>query len=228
MDGVHDLGGKDGMGPVGPTLWEPVFHADWEKAAWALFPFCARAGLFGLDEFRCHLEKLHPIHYFTAYYYEHWLHATEEIGIEKGFWSKDDLDKRTAYYLTYPNAKMPPNDDPGLVAFAEWAVQNGFSTSRTLDTQPKYKVGDVVVVDRSAPKKHTRRAGYVRGRTGEIVGYHGPHVYPDTTGNGMAETSQHLYAVRFTNAELFGEEAAEPNGTVVTDFWEPYITLAAQ
>ncbi|WP_320203198.1 nitrile hydratase subunit beta [Agrobacterium rosae] len=226
MNGVHDLGGMDGMGPVGPTGWEPTYHAEWEKAAWAFFPFCARAGMYGLDEFRHHLEKLHPVHYFTAFYYEHWVHATEEIGLQKGYWTEAELKKRTDYYRTYPNAPLPPNNDCALVEFAEAAVKNGFSTARTINQQPKFKIGDIVTVDRSVPKKHTRRQGYVQGRTGEIVLFHGPHVYPDTTGNGMPETSEHLYTVRFLNRELFGEEAGEPNGSVTTDLWEPYITLA--
>lgn len=226
MNGIHDVGGMDGMGPVGPTQWEPKYHAEWEKTAWAFFPFAARAGMFGLDEFRCHLEKLHPAHYLTAFYYEHWLEATEHIGQNKGFWTKEELDKRTEYYLQYPFVALPPNNDPALVEFAEWAVANGFSTARQLSEAPKFKVGDLVTVDASIPKSHTRRAAYVRGRTGEIVLFHGPHVYPDTTGNGLPETSEHLYTVRFTNQSLFGEETDEPNGSVHADLWEPYITLA--
>ena len=41
MNGVHDLGGTDGLGPVVPEKDEPVWHADWEKAAFALFPMNA-------------------------------------------------------------------------------------------------------------------------------------------------------------------------------------------
>ena len=31
MNGVHDLGGKHGFGPVERDANEPYFHADWEK-----------------------------------------------------------------------------------------------------------------------------------------------------------------------------------------------------
>ncbi|WP_409160461.1 nitrile hydratase subunit beta [Pectobacterium sp. B2J-2] len=226
MKGIHDVGGMDGMGPVGPTQWEPKYHAEWEKRAWAFFPFSARAGIFGLDEFRCHLEQLHPLHYLTAYYYEHWIEATEHIGKKKGFWTEEELEKRTAYYLHYPQAPLPPNNDPALVEFAEWAVANGFSTARELLDGPKFKVGDRVTVDASVPRLHTRRPGYIHGRTGEIVSLHGGHVYPDTTGNGLPETAEHLYTVRFSGEELFGAEAAEPNSVIHADVWEPYITLA--
>ena len=30
MDGIHDLGGMHGFGPVEPEDDEPVFHAPWE------------------------------------------------------------------------------------------------------------------------------------------------------------------------------------------------------
>ena len=226
MNGIHDLGGMDGMGPVGPTGWEPNYHAEWEKAAWAFFPFGARAGMFTLDEFRNHLEKLHPVHYLTAYYYEHWVDAMEQIGKKKGYWTNEELDKRTQYYLQYPNVPLPRNDDPALVEFAKWAMENGFSTLRETNKNAEFKVGDRVKVDASVPKTHTRRAGYIRGRTGEIVLYHGAHVYPDTNGNGLGEMPEHLYTVRFTSEELWGKEAAEPHNEVYVDLWEPYIEHA--
>ena len=31
VDGVHDLGGMQGFGPVEIETDEPVFHADWER-----------------------------------------------------------------------------------------------------------------------------------------------------------------------------------------------------
>lgn len=226
MNGIHDLGGVDGMGPVGPTGWEPPYHAEWEKAAWALFPFSARGGMFGLDEFRKHLENLHPLHYLTAFYYEHWLEATEQIGEKKGYWTKEDIEKRVAYYLQYPNAPLPPNSDPALVEFANWAVKNGFSSARELNSEPAFKIGDRVVVDHSVPKHHHRRPRYSMGRVGEIVMYHGPHVFPDTSGNGKGETAEHLYTIKITQAEMYGAEAADPNACQYVDMWEPYIKLA--
>ena len=42
---------------------EPVFRAEWEKAAFALFSMCFRAGFFGVDEFRYGIEQMHPAVY---------------------------------------------------------------------------------------------------------------------------------------------------------------------
>ena len=38
MNGVHDLGGTEGLGRVAPTKEgeEPVFYSDWERAVFAM------------------------------------------------------------------------------------------------------------------------------------------------------------------------------------------------
>ena len=36
MNGVHDLGGMHGFGPVVLEPNEPVFHAEWERRTFAL------------------------------------------------------------------------------------------------------------------------------------------------------------------------------------------------
>ena len=36
MNGAQDMGGMHGFGPVEPEPNEPVFHAEWEKRAFAL------------------------------------------------------------------------------------------------------------------------------------------------------------------------------------------------
>ena len=50
MNGVHDLGGTDGLGLVPVEKDEPVWHADWEKAAFGMFsmPFGAAVGVYGI------------------------------------------------------------------------------------------------------------------------------------------------------------------------------------
>jgi nitrile hydratase subunit beta len=35
MNGVHDMGGMHGMGPIQLEKDEPVFHAPWEARAYA-------------------------------------------------------------------------------------------------------------------------------------------------------------------------------------------------
>ena len=36
MNGIHDMGGMDGFGPIEPEANEPVFHEAWEARVLAL------------------------------------------------------------------------------------------------------------------------------------------------------------------------------------------------
>jgi nitrile hydratase subunit beta len=92
VNGVHDLGGTDGLGRVIVPDSEPVFRADWEKAAFAMFSMCFRAGYFGVDEFRYGIEQMHPAVYLLSPYYEHWVHTVEHYGQAKGLLDPDDRD----------------------------------------------------------------------------------------------------------------------------------------
>src|ERR1700759_3006333 len=82
VNGVHDLGGMDCLGSVIVQENEPVFRAEWEKMAFATFASYFRAGLFGVDEFRLGIEKMHPAEYLLSNYYEHWI-ATAEYSAVK-------------------------------------------------------------------------------------------------------------------------------------------------
>ena len=52
MNGIHDLGGMEGVGEIEVEADEPVFHAEWEKRVFGLFFGLAPHGFFNLDEFR--------------------------------------------------------------------------------------------------------------------------------------------------------------------------------
>ena len=69
MNGVHDLGGMHGFGPVVAEKEEPVFHAPWEGRVRA-FMRATLGRYYNLDEFRFAIER--------------WLHAVETLLVEKG------------------------------------------------------------------------------------------------------------------------------------------------
>jgi nitrile hydratase len=226
MNGVFDLGGTDGMGRVlDDKGTEPVFRADWEKIAFATFASCARAGLFGVDEFRHSIEKMDPVDYLSSNYYEHWTHVAEDRAIEQGLFTHEDIEQRTKHYLENPGAPLPERDDPELVEFMGWAQANGFDASRESDKQARFKVGDEVFIATDSPVGHTRRARYTRGKTGVITAAHGTWIYPDSAGNGNGDAPEHLYTVKFSAMELWGAATAEPNQVVYVDVFEPYMTL---
>lgn len=226
MNGVHDLGGIDGLGPVVAPASEPVFHEEWEKAAFALFATNFRAGLFGVDAFRSGIEQMHPADYLASGYYEHWLHCAEHYAVGAGVVDEAELEARTRYYLEHPDEPLPDRTDPDLLAFVDAAVKGGAPARRPSDKQASYAVGDTVTVIDDSPQGHTRKARYVRGKTGVVVMAHGTFIYPDSAGNGGGDAPEHVYTVRFTNAELWGADHSEPNGVVHFDVWEPYIVPA--
>jgi nitrile hydratase len=100
MNGVHDLGGGHGYGPIDPEPNEPVFHAPWEKRVFALFFGLFGGGHYNVDEFRHAIERMGPVEYLTGSYYEHWLHAHETLLLEKGVITRAELDAKYAQLAT--------------------------------------------------------------------------------------------------------------------------------
>jgi nitrile hydratase subunit beta len=84
MDGIHDLGGMHGFGPVVVECDEPVFHAAWEGRVFALAALAIAGGLANPDAFRHAIERLSPVEYLTAGYYGRWLAALERLVAERG------------------------------------------------------------------------------------------------------------------------------------------------
>jgi nitrile hydratase len=90
---------------------------------------------------------------------------------------------------------------------------------------PAFAVGDRVRARNLNPRGHTRLPRYVRGRVGVIARRHGAHVFPDVHAHGGGEHPRHLYSVRFTARELWGEAGRETD-SVHLDLWEPYLEPA--
>ncbi|KWX01266.1 nitrile hydratase [Carbonactinospora thermoautotrophica] len=223
MNGVHDLGGTDGLGTIGPEENEPVFHSEWEKVVFALLPATFAAGYYNLDQFRHGIEQMHPVEYLSSRYYEHWLHTITHHAIRVGAIDPDELDERTRYYRDNPDAPLPDRRNPELLKLMETIVAQGSSARRPLDSKPRFSIGDRVRVADDHPFGHTRRARYIRGKVGVIDRVHGTFIYPDTAARGEGDDPQWVYSVRFDAKELWGEQYADANGSVYFDVWEPYI-----
>ena len=225
MDGVHDLGGMQGFGPVEREENEPVFHAAWEAAVMAMMRAGAAAGVYNIDEFRHGIERMAPAHYLRATYYEKWLDGISRLFVEKGVVGEADLASRRAFFEERPDAAasaalsdpLPPRtpSNPGWVQDA----------IRHTGARPRYAPGDAVVTRNFHPWGHTRLPRYARGKRGVIARIHGVHVFPDTNAHGRGEDPQPLYSVRFDGAELWGE-SAEANQQVHIDLWESYLQPA--
>ncbi len=53
MNGIHDMGGMHGYGPIIAEENEPYFHHEWERQAFPLFASLYVGGHFNLDEWGC-------------------------------------------------------------------------------------------------------------------------------------------------------------------------------
>ena len=91
MDGVHDLGGMQGFGPVEREENEPVFHAAWEAAVVAMMRAGGARGVYNVDEFRHGIERMSPAHYLRASYYEKWLRAITILLAAKGVLTEEEM-----------------------------------------------------------------------------------------------------------------------------------------
>jgi nitrile hydratase subunit beta len=222
MDGVHDLGGMQGFGPVEREENEPAFHAAWEAAVLAMMRAAGSRGLFNIDEFRHGIERMAPADYLRASYYEKWLDGVTRLLVEKGVVGPEELAARQAFFEDRPDAPAraalagaPP---PRLPFNPGWLQDVVRETGAT----PRFAPGEAVVTREMHPHGHTRLPRYARGKRGLIRTCHGVHVFPDSNAHGRGEQPQPLYSVRFEARELWGE-SAEPNQVVHIDLWESYL-----
>ncbi len=96
MNGVHDLGGMHGMGPITAEENEPVFHEDWERRVFAVAIATFGGGHYNVDEFRHGIERMGQANYLATTYYEHWLAMVETLMIETGAITREELDAEQA------------------------------------------------------------------------------------------------------------------------------------
>jgi len=204
MDGVHDLGGRQGFGPVRYTHDASAFHARWEVRVNALYAQAVRAGLFNMDEYRHAIERMEPRHYLSASYYERSLTSLATLCVEKGIVPLAELEERAGgtFRIAQPAA-------PG----------RGNVASRT-----SFVPGDRVRVRDDHVAGHVRMPAYIRGRTGVVVGVSPAYPFPDAHAHGVAADDEPTYDVRFHADELW-PGAAEP-AFVHVGVFESYLERA--
>ena len=216
MNGVHDVGGMDGFGPVERESGEPVFHEAWERRVFALFLPAAFAGKLAVDEFRQAIERMGPLEYLQTSYYEHWLHAFETLLVDRGLVTKDELAAGHAASGAEKSEPALPSADLAAV------VAKGLSCRNDEAPPPRFREGDVVRARNLHPTGHTRLPRYVRGRTGRIERDHGGFVFPDAVASQTGEKPQHVYSVRFSARELWGDTASESDALYI-DLFDDYL-----
>lgn len=219
MNGGQDLGGTKGHGKVQPEPNEPVFHADWEKRAFALTLAMARPAGWNIDMSRFARENRDPAEYLSMSYYQLWFAGLETMLKERDLVNDDEI---VVGHTLRPPKPVKDVLSPGDVLKV---LHRGGPTERNTNTKPAFKPGDTVRARTIDPPTHTRLPHYVRGHKGTIERVIGCHVFPDSNANGTGENPQWLYTVRFDGRELWGA-GGDPTVTVSVDAWEPYLELA--
>ena len=215
-DGAHDMGGARGYAKVRPEPDEPVFHAEWERRAFAFTIAMAMPGGWNIDMSRSARESLPRGEYLSKSYYEIWLAGLEKLMAERGLVGRDEVE--AARLLHAPKA-IKRRLAPGDIA---QVLYRGAPTARVTTAAARFAVGDRVRARAIDTQTHTRLPRYVRGHAGVVERVHGCHVFPDSNALGLGEQAQWLYVVRFDGKELWGADA-DASVKVSVDAWEAYL-----
>ena len=204
---MHDLGGRQGFGPVVVEEDEPVFRAGWERTARGVtFATVVNIDNPSTSKFRHAIERMKPAHYLSSSYYEHWLTAAATLAVEAGLVTPEELEARAGG--PFP-VSLPVLVDEVVVP-AQGAARFG--------------IGDHVRVRNMHPGGHTRCPGYVRGKAGVVTSLEGEWFIPDVEAHSPARVPDAVYSVRFTAEELWGD--GEPGTSVNVDLWDCYLEPA--
>jgi nitrile hydratase subunit beta len=205
MDGMHDLGGKQGFGPVRHVPDAAVFHEDWEKRINALYGLAVRLGIFNMDEYRHAIERMEPRHYLNAGYYERTLTSLATLCVEKGVLTQAELEERAGG--SFPLARPL---GPGR---------------SNLATRRSYQPGDRVLVRMDHVPGHVRMPGYIRGKSGVVVGVSPRYPFPDAHAHGLEADDEPTYDVRFKSSDLWPDAADD--ALVHVGVFQSYLEPAA-
>ena len=240
LDGIHDLGGRQGFGVVRHTADEAVFHARWQARVFACLLGLQRVAAHNTDQFRHAVERIVPAAYLRDGYYGRWLGGLETLAVEAGLISQTELNARVLQLHAAPGAvrsvqlAAQPDVQPARLAAGGWSragainpEARGGTARRPVSRAPQFRIGDVVRTQAHGHSRHTRLPAYARGRRGTIVAWHDGWVFPDRNAHAEGEDPQHLYSVEFDGRALWGGEC-EQDVLVMLDLFEPYLCPAEQ
>ena len=145
MNGVHDLGGKHGFGPVEREDREPYFHADWEKAVMVMNLIGMVKRIYNIDEFRHAIERMGQAEYLNTSYYEHWLASLSTLLVEKGVIGREELEARTREFAANPQRPLGDRKDPELLERLMRVVRKGMAEKSEPNPAPRFQLGEAVV-----------------------------------------------------------------------------------
>ena len=91
MTRTHDMGGRPTDEPL--NLQEHAL-ADWEVLADAVAQALGARGIRTTDESRRAMEDMPAAEYLSLSYYERWVKGTEQLLVEKGILTREEIDRK--------------------------------------------------------------------------------------------------------------------------------------
>ena len=216
MNGVHDMGGMDGFGPVEAEPNEPPFHQLWEGRVMAMVRAMGANGGLNIDSQRFARESLPPEVYLASSYYKKWFLAVTNPLVSRNMVGTDEIDAGHSLRQSAPLQR-------GTFTLDDISrISKRGSFARDPQAPPIFKLGDKVRTRNINPLTHTRLPRYVRGHSGVIERINGCHVFPDSAAHDQGDNPQWVYTVVFDGRELWGE-GADPTLKVSIEAFEPYL-----
>jgi nitrile hydratase len=219
MNGVHDMGGMHGMGPVQEEKNEPVFHHPWEGRVFAMVAAAGAWRRWNIDASRYAREQIPPAEYLRMSYYEKWYAGLVALLTARGLVTREEIE----------SGKPAPGSSRSTPPLAPQEILESAArracTKRDVGMPPRFQTGQRVRARNIHPVGHTRLPRYARGKLGAIDRDYGVFVFPDTNAQFLGENPQHVYAVRFSARELWGEQA-KPQDAVYLALWDDYLEPA--
>lgn len=215
MNGVHDMGGMHGMGPIQYEKNEPVFHARWEGRVYALNRALSVWRKWNGYTGRYQIEQLPPADYLRMSYYERWYTRLIELLVNSKMVTRAEV-------ASGKPAKGSPKATPPLTAEKVPMFLKPAPPNTNLPVSPRFAVGQRVRTKNMHPTGLTRLPRYARGKPGTIERDYGVFPFPDAIAHFLPDKPQHVYSVRFAARELWGEQA-KPQDAVYIDMWDDYL-----
>ena len=213
MNGIHDMGGMQGLGEIGYRESEPGFHDPWEVRLFALVQAMRSGGL------RPYIESIPAADYLRMSYYERWYTALVKRIIERGVVTQSEVESGLA---DPASIKATPALTPSV---ARELLFRTPKTEQDIELAPRFHVGHRVRGRNIHPTTHTRMPRYTRGKTGVVERDRGVFNLPDKEELSAEPKPQHVYLIHYTAHELWGEETSAHDSLYI-DMWEDYLEPA--
>src|SRR5690242_18049921 len=134
MNGVHDMGGMQGMGSIRYEPNEPVFHEPWEARVFALNLAMRAWRRWNIDAGRYEIELIPPADYLRMSYYEKWFVRLIELMVKRDLVMREEIE-------TGAPARGAPKERPALTADRVASmVRSGAAASRQVPVPPRFAV----------------------------------------------------------------------------------------